>query len=349
MSEERQFQLKLERCPLSVDASDLQGLREALRSRASDTAALTGALSNELLFAGPGYLETMDIKSLLDDDQQHFTAAFLRRYEGDGQVKRRFRQGVAHFRIEGTLRRVVVLLECTSDEPLCWWHTWRIFGVNAAQVGVWHGPWNEEQGQGVEALREELREWVDVGEAELLAQQRTLQENPASEDIRMAVMEFRGELPEDPREIASILGQHLDSEIVAHGLPRLLILAFRPSVLERWEISGKQRVSLDELIRAIACQSPVLAMAIVHPSVVEMTNGEKYRSVTILVERDGRRGQRVLPLRVHEGKGQAGKPVFEDRGTVPPEHRWIGVPPKVDIGLVALGPLEMPMGTIGEA
>jgi hypothetical protein len=345
VSEQQHLRLSLQREPAAgIDAGDVAGLRAAILRSTADVFSMNGRLAGELLFFGEGWTDTARTDGAVELGQEAVLAMMLRSY-GEPEVLRRFRRG--EFVSGG--QRFLGVAELVPGTPDTWWRAIRRVGTGAANVGVFHDEWSEGEGTTLDALEEELHEWVDASKVEVTHMHRELQPQAPSEDLRMAIAEVSGTLPDHPCEVAYVLGGMLDAELLRPGPKCLLVFAFRPDTLERWEVRGKLGCPVEDLARAIAAQGPVEAMAVVHPAVVDMADGVRRRCFVTMVERKGRVGHRILPLEFDGKVARALEPKFRDVGEVPPGTGWIGVPPTVILDLTAVGPVEVAEGELPEA
>ena len=345
MPEHHEMRLELQRtAQAGLDPEDVEGVRAGMMRATGDAVAMLGRLESEMIFVGKGFTDSTKTAGMVDLGQEALLAAMLRSY-GDGtEGFRRFRRG--EIAMEG--RRVAVVLELTAGEPDRWWRAIRRIGTGNAQVGVFHSEWEESAGEGFDGLEEDLHEWIDVSKVEVGEMRREMKPNAPAEDIRMAIALVQGDLPSHPCEVGHVLGNMLDTDLVANGLKCVLVFAFRPGLIERWEIRGKLNCSLEDMVRAIAAQGPVDAMAVVHPAVVAMPDGVTRRCFVTMVERNGRMGHRLLPLEYEGSVTTALAPILRDAGPVPDGGAWIGVKPSVDIDMRSLGPVEVGPGEIAE-
>ncbi len=345
MSEHHEMRLELHRNAASgLDPSDIAGIRAGVLRASANLVAMAGRLESELLFVGNGYTDSTKTAGLADLGQEALLAATLRSYGDATECFRRFRRG----EIAIDKHRVAAVLELVPGEPDRWWRALRRVGTGAAQVGVFHSEWEEREGEGLEALEEDLHEWIDVSKVEVGGMNRELRPTPPADDIRMAIAMATGDLPAHPCEVGMLLGNMIDADLLANGLKCILIFAFRPGLIERWEIRGKVNCTLEDLVRAVAAQGPVDAMAVVHPAVVNMPDGVTRRCFVAMVERNGRMGHRLLPLEFEAGGVRGLDPILRDAGPVPSGGAWIGVKPTVDIDMHAVGPVEIVPGAVAE-
>jgi hypothetical protein len=331
------FNFKLQRAPtFDLDLNDFPGLRASILDQTSDLFSISGHLVGELLFFAPDQLFTGQIEGIAEPGQESILALILHK-QGEDTVKRRFRRGEIAIPTEDGRRRAVALLELLPDNR--WWVAWRLVGTGQLEVGVWHGEWQYSEGQGIETLLEPLQEWIDMEKAELVSMEQTEFQHGGGDDIRMAIAEAKGTLPDDPRAIAQFIGKLLDKELLAKGLNYLLIFAFRPNMMERWEVRGQLSCPMEDLIRAIAAfGEEAQAVAVVHPAVVDLQDGVRYRCFTTVVEHKGQLGHRLLPFTMENGQPTPLKDLYQLH-PIPEGGQWLGVPPAGTVTLFPKAPM----------
>ncbi len=297
---------------------------------------MTGRLRPALVFAREGSCEQLSLEKAEEIGNERLIAALfmdLARREG---VVRAFRQGERRVEVDGRGRRALGVLEYEVESGK-WWLAFRLIGTGEASVGVFHGEWKESEGEGLEALDEDFREWLDAGTATIETRREELTAS-AGEDIRCATAPW-GELPPDVLSVAIHLAQTFFPELLQQPLNYLLVLVYRPGSLDRWELRGKLSLPIDDMIRGIAAQGPTEAVALVTPNVVEL-GGVNQRCYRLLVERGGHVGELILPLSTKDGALQGGEMKYRDAGPVPAGGMWIGVKPEREVNLTAMGPVD---------
>ena len=341
------LEIQLQREPLSGDAHDLPSLRQGLLHHLEEVISMKGGVEADMIFIYGGFAEVVPAKALGNEPT---AATFFRAYQGSGQVPlHRFRRGEARLKVGDRSRRVVAILQLLPGDGDRWWLAWRPFGVSKDQVGILYDAWVEREGEGINMLEDPFQDWLKADKAEVTSLKLGEPEPDAPEDIRMAVTEAKGTLPDHPCAVAEVIGRMVHEEVVNHGVPRLLVFVFRPGVLERWEVGGRLRVPVEDFVRAIASQGPTDAVAIVHAGTMAMPDGgEHLRCIVIMAERNGRVGERRLPLRFEEGKVTALPPLFRERGEVAPGTGWIGVAPSKEVNLFPAG-IDGMSESMGEA
>jgi len=341
------LEIQLQREPLVGDAADLAALRQGLLHHLEEVVSMKGGVDADMIFVYPGFGEVVLARALGDEPT---AAAFFRAYQGSGQVPlHRIRRGEARLKVGDRSRRVVAILQLLPGDGDPWWLAWRPFGVSKDGVGILYDGWVEREGAGVDALEDPFQAWIRAEKAEITSLQTGDPGPDAPEDIRMAVTQVRGDLPDHPCAVADIIGRMIHEEVLTRGLPKLLVFVFRPGTLERWEVGGHLRVPVEDFVRAVAGQGPADAVAIVHSGVMEMPDGgEHLRCIVVVAERNGKIGERRLPLRFEDGKVTALPPLYRERREVAPGTGWIGVASSTEVNLSPAG-FEGLVGGVGEA
>lgn len=335
MGEKRRFQIRVQREPLSeIEGGDAEGIRGLILERSSREVVLTGACAPRLYFAYDALLEEAPLPDEIDPESAPLWAStFVELASRDG-VRQSFRVGELHeSREDGPRRRVLAVLHLANPSARTWSLHWHHFGTGKASVGVPHGTWQRLEGQGADALPRWARRWLDTGRAEVEQISERTEPSGQGSDLRMAIAEFPHELPLDGCAIARWIGDQVDEELLGEPPFLFLAFAFRPGTVERWEIRGRFTCSLDDLMRSIAQQGETLAMALIHPCIVEMEDGERLRGIATVVHRAGHKARRVLPLAQRGDSVVPMDPLFQGEEPLPEGTGWIGVPPSQDIGL----------------
>lgn len=342
MSDERRFNLQLRiqrRKDPTIDPEDVEGLRATLLQGLSDMVAHSGAAPALFHCVRAGVMETMMLgEAAADPEQELALAAALQQLQQRDDGWRAFRQGEALLRgDDGRLRRAACLLERLGEGG--WWLATRFFGIGEAGVGVQYGDWAHAEGQEVSDLPEALQSWLDTSKIQAASYQQDEDAAPApAPDIQTAFMAWPHGLPDDLVQAAEIIARLQDQEVVQRGLGALLVLVLREEMLERWEVRGELPCTIDELVRNFTGREAAVAAAVVHPCTLNSPDGQVRRGIATVFERDGERATRVLPLTFppeKQGRPVALAPILVARQEIPPEQRWIGVPPKVVINLTA--------------
>lgn len=332
MDEANHFQLRLTRTPHRLDLGEVVAVRDAVRAEIDAALEALRALPSAIRLLSPGVQEEALLDHVLGPDLAPSVAAFMREARLRPGVVRCFRVGEVVFDGSQGRQRVAAAVEWMDDER--WWAAWR----SISEAGA---TWNEAAGRGLADLVSELRPWFDAGDARVESIGEREVEGP---DIRAAVMPMDQPLPETLEELASALAPEVDALAVQGRLDGLLVLAFRERTLERWELRGNLPCAVEDLVRAIAIQEPVRAVAVGWMGRVKL--GEAVHSALLLqLERPGDRGVRVLPLA--HGAREPLTPLWQDLGD-PGERAWIGRPPSVDIALTPLGPVGLAPAEIAE-
>ncbi|MCK6530442.1 hypothetical protein L6R50_23755 [Myxococcota bacterium] len=341
-AETRRLNFHMQRIPWTGDCSAVEGLRKGVMSGVEDAFALAGACPFSLLFFGDGFHENMVLKSAIDPGEEAMLAAAIHQFASRPEVRRAFRIGeVLVSDGDGRLTRALAAVERVAPEgdgPVGWWAAWRRVGTGEANVGVFREDWHQATGAGWDSMPEGLGEWLDPGTASIEKMGQEVTGPGPQPEIRMGMMSVNGELPEHPCEVAQVLGNLFDAELLQRKPGGWWVYAARPGTLERYEVSGPLPCPLDDLLRSIAAQGPVDAMAVTHPAVVNTPEGS-HRGYVTVVERRGRKGLRIRPM-VPAGQDFEWKdPVFQDHGPVGEAGLWIGVPPPPEVNLSVLGPV----------
>jgi len=350
-AETRRLNFQMQRAPWTGDCSAVDGLREGVMSGVEDGFTLAGACPLSLLSFGDGFQERVFLASTVELGEEGLVAAAFHLLASRPEVRRAFRIGeVLVDDGEGGLVRALAALErvaALDDAPVSWWAAWRRVGTGEAGVGVFREDWHQATGIGWDTTPEGLSEWLDPGPATIENMGQQVTGPVPGPEIQMGMVAIEGELPEHPCEVAHVLGNLFDEELLRRQPIGWWIYAARPGALERYEVSGSLPCPLDDLIRAIAAQGPVDAVAVTHPAVLNTPDGN-HRAYATVVERRGRKGIRIRPM-VPDGSGLTWKaPVFQDHGPVGDAGLWIGVPPPDAVSLSALGPVGMRRGDVPE-
>ena len=366
MPEQEQFRVDIQRSPVEgVDPRDSTGCRMWLRTQIAARHLHAGGLRPRFVYVGDGWIEEVHLAKLLEIGREEMLArVFVAIGQREG-IQRRFRVGEALVRDEdGRMRRAVGVLEHVpdlSDEATStdaregavggtWWLTYRFAGQEREGHGALHGEsWIELEGAAADEIPEGFREWLDVGRAELesLEQREKAKQPTEGPQVRAAIAELHRPLPEEPTQIAAILGNFIREELRTQGLTCALVFAVTDKTVERWEARGTLPCTIDDMMRSIASRDErVVAVGHVGLAGFEI-NGEPRRGFFCDVERGGRRGRWLLPV-VREGDAlPVDIPGLEaDLGAVDPEGAWLGVAPKVSMDFTLLG-FEDQMGLMG--
>lgn len=117
-----------------------------------------------------------------------------------------------------------------------------------------------------------------------------------SPEVLFATATLAAPVPQDPVKVAEIIGQLTDADIARTGLQGVLIMAVRGVTSERFMVSGHLACPVDDVIRTIALQGEIDAIALIFPGVANVDGVDTRALVTLVEVKDGRRGQRVVPI-----------------------------------------------------
>lgn len=365
MPEQEQFRIDIKRSPVEgIVPTNTAGCRAWVREQIAARHLHGGGLRPRFIYLGDGWIEEVDLTRLIEIGREEMLArTFVAIGQREGIV-RRFRVGEALLRDEeGRMRRAVGAFEHVprlSDEAAAsdakegtiggsWWLAYRFAGQERDGHGALHGDgWVEAEGDEVEAIPEGFREWLDVGRAELESlDQREKPKAPDGLQVRAAIADLRQPLPEEPKQIAAIVGNIIREELRAQGLTSMLVFAVTATTLERWEVRGTLPCSLDDLMRSIAVRDDrVVAIGHVGLAAFDI-NGQPRRGFFCDIERTGRRGRWMLPvLQAGDALPRDLQGLESDLGEVDAETAWLGVQPKVSMDFSFMG-FEDQMGLTG--
>jgi|GEM_PF-2312121 len=365
MADAERMQINLRRSPTEgIPVHDLAGAQRWMIGHVETQLVHGGRVPARLLYLGDGWVETVELGRM--DTLGHeetlarmFVALGLQR----PNVLRRFRIGEVLLRQDGRMRRAAAILEHTPELETpasqgneggiggTWWSAHRFIGQATDGHGALHGDgWVVLEGTDIAPLPEPIREWLDVGSAELQAieqgEERSEQSVP---DVRAAIAQLTIPLPEEPAKIAGIFGSMIRQELRTQGLSGQLLFAASMTTVERWEVHGRLPCTVDDMLRSIASRDPSL-IAVGHVGLATLhLNGEARRSFYCEVERGGARGRWMLPILRDGDPLPADHPGLEM--TMGPlgegQVGWLGVEPGVKLNLEVVG-VEGAGGPIGE-
>jgi len=331
MAEQTKMKARICRRPLQgLDTQDSDAVRAAILHDIGVHFALSGRHVDAARFFGATWEDQVDFSEELEPGgREEVVAATFLYLARRPEVVRRFREG------ESILdrRRVIGLLEVLDPAAL----TWRLdlvhVGEGEAGCGVFVDDWTHSTGEGVDALPEPFREWVDLGKAQVADfEMRTKPTGPPKPYLHTAVLEVNGVVPAGARGMAELVGLATDAEMRQGPLRAVLIFVLRDRTLERWEAWGELPCSLTDFIRAVVQHSKAEGAAFVHPCTVTFQDTPARRGIAVVAQRDGTLCRRVLPLTFAEdGTIRSLNPVYQDEGA--PEEPWIGVPPAEGVTL----------------
>ncbi len=314
-----------------VAVGDLDAAWALMIGQVEGQVLLGGGQPERLLLCLPGLVMHAPLRGVAPLGQEGYLVA-LHRELGGAEAWARFRVGEARVPSgEGGLRRAALCLQLWSDSAR-WKARIRPFGTNTQRLGVWHGDWEELEGQGLDDAPDWLRERLDSGEYAIRS--RPLGEpEPASGEMEMALEILPAvstPLPEDPREILVALHGAIDREILAKGLPHPWLFIVRPEHVERWHLINLGGLPLDELVRKLCQQDAALGMVVVNNGVATLPDGSSNRAIISLGEVRRRQSRRIARF---DADGSAFHPaVFS--APVEVERSWVEDPPLVDFELM---------------
>lgn len=316
-------QIQIHRAPLEdLDPRDAIAARRWVREVVSDAFALTGALPPQVRLLGDGFSETIPLHGLAPLGEEARAAAVFVGLDRPG-VLRRLREG--HAIVDG--RHVIAVLDWGDG----WWLATRRVGQGADHVGVFHGPWEERSGAGLDDLPDPFRAWADAEGAVVALHGATMTPPPPAE-IEGSMMPLDSPPPPDPAQLANALGPLLDVEVAEGRVKGLIALVFTRDALWRYDLPPNLPGPLDELVRTFADRPDTIGVAVVHPCVVETPQGT-VRGWAYAVEAGGKRVDRVMLLKRTDDGRILKKVVLQEREA----GLWLGKKPRGDVTLSALG------------
>lgn len=325
MAEQVKMKAKIRRRPRTdLDVTDADAVRAAVVHDIGAHFALSGQLPDLGRFFGANWEEQIDFSAELEDGgREESVAALFLHLAGRPDALRRFREGEAVI----NRRRVIGLLEVLDPTSLSWRLELVHVGEGDAGCGVFVDEWASSTGQGLDALPEPFREWLDVGKALVSEfEMRAKPTEPPKPYLNTAVLEVNGVVPAGARGLAELVVVATDAEMRRGPMRATLVFALRGSTLERWEVWGELPCGLDDFIRAVAQHSKADGAALVHPCTVQFNDGLTQRAIAVVAQRDGQLCRRILPLTFAEDGTIGSQPaVYQDEAA--PEEPWIGVPP----------------------
>jgi len=239
MATDEQLRINLQRQPTEgIPVHDEDGARRWVVGHVETQLLHGGRVASRLIYLGDGWMETVDLEQMDTLGREEtvarmFVALGLQR----PNVLRRYRVGEVLLRDDGRLRRAAAILEHTpesgasesrgneGDVEGSWWSAHRFVGQATDGHGSLHGEsWEVSQGTDIAPLAEPIREWLDVGSAELqrLEQSETSTASTTPE-VRVAIAELNVPLPAEPAKIAGIFGSMIREELREQGLRCLLL------------------------------------------------------------------------------------------------------------------------------
>lgn len=331
MPEQTQMKTRIRRRPRTdLDTSDADAARTAIIRDITAEFALNGQLGDGARFFGATWEERVDFSAELEEGgREEVVAALFLHLAGRPEALHRFREGAVVL----DRRRVVGLLELRDNVTLAWRLDHVHVGEGDAGCGVFVDEWTTSSGEGVEALPEPFREWLDVGTARVSDfEMRAKPTGPPRPFVNTAVMEVNADVRPGARALAELVGFATDAEMLQGPMRAGLVFALRGRTLERWEIWGELPCGLDDFIRAVAQHSKADGAAFVHPCTVTFDEGPTRRAIAVVAERDGQLSRRILPLTfADDGTIGAQPAVYQEEG--PPEEPWIGRAPAEGVAI----------------
>lgn len=95
-----------------------------------------------------------------------------------------------------------------------WWTALRRVGTNQVAVGVFHGDWVEAEGEGIDALDEPLREWVDTTGIELGEARQELTPKERVPELWIGGHTLNQDPPTDAEGYADVVGSIVDKDLM---------------------------------------------------------------------------------------------------------------------------------------
>ena len=331
------LQVRLHRVPLpGVDVHLVREIRDAMVADLAERVEADGGVPASLRFLSAGLVEEARLSEMSEADPEQI-AAFFHGAAARRGVVRSFRVGAATVNREP----VAAVLELCSDGS--WWAAWGVLSGSEQSVSV-SGSWMATEGTTLDTLVPALRHWVDPGTLQVneVAARWLRRDVPAPPRIAVAEVPLQAPVTGGPLDLLRTLGPTVDRQVLEHGLPGVIVLVFRGSMLERWDVLGALPCSIDDLVRG-ACGSVLPdAAAVVYGNEVTV-EGERLSGVVLVVERGGARARRVLPIAFENGSPVARQAKVRDLGVVALGEGWIGVQPESRLELIALAaPLVEP-------
>jgi hypothetical protein len=340
MSEQKQLHFHMEQSPVfDLDVHDAAATRAWRKRCIEDEVHLTGSLPLRLVHVGVGVQRVGNFETALEPKLELQHAALFLATARQPDVVRSYREGEIIVEEADGKYRAVVALEFAHATGR-WWTARRRVGTNQVSVGVFHGPWVEAEGEGIEALDEPLRDWIDTTGVEFGDARQQLTPKDEKPSVLIGHATLNKQPPPDPKVYAAIVGNMVDKQLMERYPTGFEIFAFRGLQVEHCILQGNLDLPIDDFVRAIAAQdTPADAVALRYPGVAEI-DGEAHRAVVCAVECAGRRWDRVVVVKFGpEGKPVAARAIEQDLGPVPPEGLWLGVPPKNgEVTLFLMGP-----------
>lgn len=333
--EQRKLDFPLTRSPLQgVDVADRKAVRDWLLKMTEQRVRHEGSLKPRFRYLTVDKDEALDVGEPEIGDEP-FHTMFFHQLGGRPEIRRRFREGELRVKVGESHRRAAVLLEHVPVDGVDhWWLAWRLMGEREGKVGVFHGEWVITEGVGTDTVPEPFREWLHrAGEVTHSELTETPTEIPPA-DVLFGTAPLPAPVPQDPVQVVEIVGQLTDAEIARTGLQGLQVIAFRGLTSEQYIVRGQLGCPVDDLIRHIALQGEIDAIALLFPGVVNLDGVDTRSLITIAEVKDGRRGQRVVPIKWRQdGSIEASRVWTRQMPTPEPAHRWIGVKPETEVDM----------------
>ncbi len=287
MAEETKTKMKakIRRRPLTgLDPTDGDAVRASIVHDIEAHFALNRNIADLGRFFGATWEEHIDFSPELEEGgREESVAALFRHLAARPDAIRRYREGEAVI----DRRRVIGLLEVLDPGKLAWRLDVVRVGEGEAGCGVVVSDWTQTAGEGVDALPEAFREWLDVGKAQISEfEMRAKPTPPPKPYLNAAVFEIGGTIPPGARGMAELVGAVTDAEMLKGPMRAMLLFVLRDHTLERWEVWGELPCELIEFIRAVVQHSKAEGAALVHPCTVTFLEEPTRRAVAVVAQRD---------------------------------------------------------------
>lgn len=214
MAEQHLLHFNLEQHPLfDLDVHDAAATRDWRKRSIEQEVMLTGQLPLRMVHVGVGVQRIGKLELRLEPKIELEHAAVFLMVSRQPDIVRSYREGEITVEEADGKYRAVVTLEYAHPTGR-WWTARRRVGTNQVSVGVFHGDWVETEGEGLEALEERLREWVDTTGVELGDSHQELTPNDTMPEILCGVSTLNAQPPLQAQVFADIVGNMVDKQLV---------------------------------------------------------------------------------------------------------------------------------------